>query len=320
MDSSNRRAIVVIGSINVDMVVKTPHLPKPGETVTGKEFFTAAGGKGANQAVAAARLGGEVLMLARVGGDDFGDAAVENLRAEGIDTRRVTRAEGLPTGVALISVDERGENQIVVAPGANDSLGPDFIESAFADVREASLILLQLEIPLESVQQVLRLARQKHCRVILDPAPARELPRSMLERIWLLTPNEIEAETLSGVKVDDADTARAAAEKLLAAGAENLAVTLGSRGVLLANEHFNEVIPAPKVDAVDSTAAGDCFNGALASALAQGHGLPECVRFGCAAAAKSVTRRGAQSSLPFARELQDWPMAANVDGNNPGRV
>lgn len=309
MGTSTQCRITVIGSINTDMVVKTPRLPEPGQTVIGGEFFMTAGGKGANQAVAAARLGrnmdAKVAMVGKVGADVFGDSAIARLESEGIDTGFVSRDGERPSGVALISVDDSGENHIVVAPGANDTVGGDLVERAFANVPDASLVLLQLEIPLAAVEKAVMLALKKGCRVILDPAPARELPVSLVGGAYLLTPNETEAEILTGIEVGDEYSAREAAEKLLAGGVANVAITLGAQGVLLANDEDEQLIPAPEVNAVDTTAAGDCFNGALAVALAGGRSLEDSVKFACKAASIAVTRLGAQDAMPYAHELED---------------
>jgi len=303
MIGSTQSVITVIGSINTDMVVKTAQLPAAGETVTGGAFFMAAGGKGGNQAVAAVRLGAQVSMVANLGTDMFGDAAITRLQAEGVDCNYVSRDEQHASGVALISVDDRGENHIAVAPGANATLRKQYVEDAFEQVQASSLVLMQLEIPMDIVVTVAELCTEKGCRLILDPAPAQDLPEAVIAGVYLLTPNETEAESLTGIQVVDEDTAREAATKLLAAGAQNVAITLGKQGVFLANEEVSHLIPSSVVDAVDTTAAGDCFNGAMAAALAGGGSLSESIDFACKAAAISVTRLGAQDSMPYVREL-----------------
>lgn len=303
MIGSTQSVITVIGSINTDMVVKTSVLPTAGETVTGGAFFMSAGGKGGNQAVAAARQGAQVSMVANLGTDMFGDAAITRLQAEGIDCKFVSRDEDQASGVALISVDDKGENHIVVAPGANATLHKQHVENAFEQVQASSLVLMQLEIPIDTVVRVSELCREKGCRLILDPAPAKDLPESVIAGVYLLTPNESEAESLTGIQVVDEDSAREAATKLLAAGAENVAITLGKQGVFLASDEVAHLIPSPVVDAVDTTAAGDCFNGSMAAALAGGSSLAESIDFASKAAAISVTRLGAQDSMPYAREL-----------------
>ncbi len=303
MNTSGRPAIYVIGSVNTDMVVKADRLPKPGQTVSGGDFFMSAGGKGGNQAVAAARLGANVRMVANLGADVFGDAAVKRLEAESVDTTLVRRDENQPSGVALISVDAAGENQIVVAPGANATLLEAQVDRAFETMPEGSLVLLQLEVPLPTVAHAVVVAGEKGCRVILDPAPAKALPGELLSGVFLLTPNETEAEALTGIDVHDQSSALEAARELRDAGVANVAITLGGEGVLLATAEGSELIPAPEVSAVDTTAAGDCFNGSLAVALAEGTSLREAAAFACRAAAISVTRLGAQDSMPFAGEV-----------------
>ncbi len=305
MGTSAHHQITVIGSINTDMVVRTPMLPKPGQTIVGGEFFMTAGGKGANQAVAAARLGAKVAMVGKVGADVFGDSAIDRLESEGIDTSLVSREGERPSGVALISVDDSGENHIVVAPGANESVDCEHIERAFTEIPHASLVLLQLEIPLKAVKHAVTLARKKECRIILDPAPARQLPSSLVAGAYLLTPNETEAEILTGINVSDENSASEAAAGLLAAGATNVAITLGAGGVLLATGENTRLFPALDVNAVDTTAAGDCFNGSLAVALTRGLSLENSVEFACRAASIAVTRLGAQEAMPYASELDD---------------
>lgn len=304
MNMSGRPAIYVIGSVNTDMVVKADRLPKPGQTVSGGDFFTSAGGKGGNQAVAAARLGANVRMVANLGEDVFGDAAVKRLEAESVDTTHVSRDENQPSGVALISVDAQGENQIVVAPGANATLLEAQVDRAFETLPEGSLVLMQLEVPLPTVIHAVAVAGEKGCRVILDPAPARALPGDLLAGVFLLTPNETEAEALTGIDVHDEASALEAARELRDAGVPNVAITLGGEGVLLATAEDSEFIPAPEVSAVDTTAAGDCFNGSLAVGLAAGKSLREATAFACRAAAISVTRLGAQDSMPFEGEVE----------------
>lgn len=297
--------ICVIGSSNTDMVVKAAKLPAPGETVIGGTFLMNPGGKGANQAVAAARLGGSVTFVARVGNDIFGNQALEQFGREGIRTEFVLTDPEQPSGVALIGVDERGENSIVVAPGANARLDERQVAVALAVLDAPALVLLQLEIPLPSVEAAVRLSAEKGLRVILNPAPAQPLPDELLRRLFLITPNETEAELLTGIRVTDAATAEQAAHRLRNRGVPNVVVTLGARGAYLLTGEAGRLIPAPPVTAIDTTAAGDCFNGALALALAESFALPEAVAFACKAAALSVTRMGAQASMPQRREVDD---------------
>jgi ribokinase len=295
--------ILVVGSSNTDMVVKTSCLPGPGQTVLGGEFFMNAGGKGANQAVAAARLNGAVNFVTRLGNDLFGEQALGLLKEESIDTRYITIDPAQPSGVALITVDAKGENCIVVAPGANAALGPDDILSAGQAIRETEIILVQLEIPLATVEKLVELAAAAHKRVILNPAPPRVLPESLLRQVSVLTPNEKEAEWMSGIPVTDHVTALQSAKALSDRGIGTVIITLGNRGALVWNEGICTIIPAPAVVAVDSTAAGDVFNGALAVALAEGKSMIESVTFANHAAALSVTKLGAQSSAPTRRDV-----------------
>ena len=296
--------IYVIGSINTDMVAMTDHLPTPGETVMGGEFMMTAGGKGANQAVAAARLDGDVTMVGRLGADIFGDQSVARLKAEKINCDFISRDSAAASGVALISVDGEGENHIVVAPGANNTLHIDTIDTALSSLPENAIVLMQLEIPIETVAHVISFAKDSNRKVILDPAPARELPENFLDGLFLITPNETEATHLSGIEVIDQNSAKTAAKKLLQTGAQNVAITMGADGVLLASGDENlQLIASPTVNAVDTTAAGDCFNGALSVALANGLELEEGINKACHAASISVTRKGAQDSMPFSGEV-----------------
>jgi len=308
-----RARIVVVGSSNTDMVVKADRIPVPGETVTGGQFVMAAGGKGANQAVAAARLGAQVTFVAKLGQDMFGDQAIENYAKEGIVTNLILRDPESHTGVALIMVDEEGENLIAVASGANHALRPEDIERAADRIREADVVMLQLETPMETVEFTAQVAADAGVPVILDPAPAAPLSEALLRRVTYLTPNESEAERLTGVPVRDEASARAAAEKLLAAGARHVIVTLGPKGALVAGPGQATMVPGYAVKARDSTAAGDAFNGGLASALANGMPLEEAVREASLVGALSVTRMGAQPSLPTAEELRRF--AEEVAGN-----
>ncbi|MCY4358939.1 MAG: ribokinase [Gammaproteobacteria bacterium] len=297
MNAPNQQ-IHIIGSINTDLVISAGNLPAPGQSVLGGEFLMCGGGKGANQAVAAARLGAKVSMVGCVGDDLFGNTAMRRLQEEGINCSGIVRHADVATGVALIHVDSQGENQIMVAPGANNLVNEKQIVAALQTAERDSVILLQMEIPLAIVEAAVREAKSKSCRIILDPAPAAALPSETLAQIFLLTPNQSEAAVLTGVHVDSVAKATRAAEALLERGVTNAAITLGANGVLLATESSCELIAAPKVQAVDSTAAGDCFCGAVSVALIRGASLPEAVHFACQAAAISVTRSGAQQSLP----------------------
>ncbi len=299
--------VVVVGSSNTDMVVKTAHLPKPGETVVGGTFVMAAGGKGANQAVAAARLGGKTTFIAKVGDDLFGKQAVEGYQKEGIDTRWVFRDPERPTGVALILVEESGENLISVASGANEALTPQDIDAAAEVLRSADIVVMQLEIPLPTVCRAAEIAAAAGVPVILDPAPApdRPLPEDLLRHVAYLKPNESEAERLTGVHVMDADSAQVAADRLLACGPRAVIITLGARGALVVERPGEGVmVPPHTVSAVDTTAAGDAFSGALAVALARGESLLDAARFAAVAGALAASRMGAQPSLPTEAEVR----------------
>lgn len=295
--------IVVIGSTNTDMVVRSHKLPTPGETVLGGALFTNAGGKGANQAVAAARLGGNVVFIAKTGNDVWGNQSRELLARENIDCRYVLVDADTPSGMAFITIDDHGENCIVVASGANDKLTALEVLSAKSDIEEADVVLMQLETPLDTVEVVAQSVQAWCKKLILNPAPACALPEALLRCLYLITPNETEAELLTGIKVFDAPSAHQAAQSLHRQGVKNVIVTMGSQGAYLYSEGVGELIASPKVHAVDTTAAGDTFNGALAVALANGRSLRQAVVFGNQAAAISVTRAGAQCSAPYLGEM-----------------
>ena len=305
-------SIVVIGSSNTDLVIKVARIPKPGETVLGGEFARNAGGKGANQAVGAARAGGAVSFIGRVGHDDFGRRALTGLAAEGINVDHVIQDPAEPSGVALIFVGDGGENSIAVASGANARLEPADVRKGRRVFRGAKVLLVQLEIPLETVEAAVGLATAAGVRVILNPAPARPLPQSLLRRVFLLTPNESEAEILTGVRVTSEASAAEAAQRLLALGVENVIVTMGRRGAFVSGNGVRQFVPAYRIKAVDSTAAGDIFNGTLALALAEGKPLVEAARFASAAAAISVTRLGAQASAPTREQIDRFLLSGKV--------
>lgn len=295
--------IVVIGSTNTDMVIKTGHLPTPGETILGGEFFMNPGGKGANQAVAASRLGGDVDFISKTGNDIFGEQSVENLRREGVNTENMIVDPENPSGVALITVDSKAENCIVVAPGANTTLKPDDIDKAIKQIGIAEIVLLQLEIPIKTVEYAAQIAYRNNKKVILNPAPAQKLSDSILKTIHILTPNETEAEILTGIKVTNSDTAEKAAQILKKKGVEIVIITMGANGAFIRTDSLSELIPAPEVKAVDTTAAGDAFNGALAVAVSEGFNIREAVQFANKAGSIAVTRPGAQASTPYRREV-----------------
>ncbi|WP_090382979.1 ribokinase [Dyadobacter sp. SG02] len=299
-----KQKVLVIGSSNTDMVVKTEHFPKPGETVLGGTFLMNPGGKGANQAVAAARLGADVRFVARTGNDIFGKQALGGFEKEGIDTRFITESAELASGVALITVNAQGQNEIVVASGANMDLQPAHIPAhAFENVEWA---LLQLEIPAETVRWALAKCAEMQVCAILNPAPAMQLGPGFLDGLYLITPNETETELITGIAVESEETLQKAAQYFIEHGVRNVIITLGSKGIYLASESFTGIIAAPVVEAVDSTAAGDVFNGALLKALADGASLEQASRYACRAAAISVTRMGAQSSAPYHHELESF--------------
>jgi ribokinase len=295
--------ILVVGSSNTDMIIRVPRIPKPGETILGGAFSMASGGKGANQAVAAARAGGRVTFVARVGDDVFGERALTNFAIDGIDARFVFRTPDSASGIALINVDGRGENSISVASGANALLSVEDLDSANDAFVAADILLLQLESPMETVEAALRKARARGVPVVLNPAPARPLDDALMRLVSVLTPNEHEAEILTGIAVADERGAREAAGRLRERGPRAVLITLGERGVFASSEGFEGLAPAFKVNPVDTTAAGDVFNGALAVALAEGLSMADALRFAQAAAAISVTRPGAQPSAPTWAEI-----------------
>jgi len=296
--------VTVVGSLNMDLVARSPRIPRPGETILGGEFRTAPGGKGANQAVAAARMGGQVSMVGRVGSDAFAQSLLDGLAADGIDHAYVMRDPEAATGVALIVVDDRGENSIVVASGANMRLSPADVDAAEAAIAAADVLLLQLEVPLEVVVRAAEVGRAHGATVILNPAPACPLPPELLSLIDVLIPNESETALLTHLPVGDRAEIEAAALALRELGVDTVVLTLGEQGALLVEKGKQEVVPAFEVTPVDTTAAGDAFVGGFAVALAEGRSLADAVRWGNAAGALATTQLGAQPSLPARRAVE----------------
>ena len=298
----SKKTILVVGSSNTDMTAKTKNLPRPGETVLGGVFTMGAGGKGANQAVAARRLGGKVQFICKVGRDMFGDNAVKQYEAEGLDTSGILRSD-LPSGVALIYVDELAENCIVVASGANGDLGEADIEASRKAIEACGILLLQLESPIPSVLKAAKIAHEAGAMVVLNPAPACDLPEELFRYIDLFIPNETELSTFSGLPVEDAESAQKAAAVMQGKGVGKLIVTMGSKGALICEGGPAVFVPAHKVKAVDTTAAGDTFCGALCVAISEGKSLKEAAEFACAASALTVQKMGAQNSIPFRKDI-----------------
>ncbi|MEQ1588691.1 MAG: ribokinase [Cyclobacteriaceae bacterium] len=295
--------IYIIGSSNTDMVVKAERLPAPGETILGGTFLMNAGGKGANQAVAAARLGGRVTLVANVGNDLFGEQSILQFNQENINTNYISVDPIQPSGVALINVNAQGENCIAVAPGANGKLTPKLLTAFFEAIKSPAMVLVQLEIPIPTVEYIIEQCQQRSIPVILNPAPAHVLSKEVLRNVFLITPNETEAELLTGIRITDNASAQKAARVFHEMGIPNVVLTLGERGAYWSSPKGSGLVSVPVVTAMDTTAAGDCFNGALAVALAEDRILDDAVQFACMAASISVTRMGAQSSMPTRKEV-----------------
>lgn len=302
--------ILVVGSLNMDLVVKMPAIPRPGETLLGGSFATFPGGKGANQAVAARRLGARVTMVGRVGSDAFGEQMLKIVAAEGIDTRFIGIDAQSATGVALITVDAQGQNSIAVASGANFTLTGAEVRAAWEQISQVDLLVMPLETPIETIYTAATIAKERGARVILNPAPARDLDTALLRKIDVLIPNESETERLTGIPIQTDADARSAGAALLSQGVGSVVLTLGERGALVVTSNpaqpGYQLVPALPVQVVDTTAAGDGFVGALATALGEGLSLVEAARFANAAAAISVTRVGAQPSLPYRSEVDQF--------------
>lgn len=296
--------VLVVGSANMDLVVTTERFPEPGETIFGKKFEFFPGGKGANQAVACARLGGKTFFIGKMGNDDFQKRLSENMKKSGVNLEHLFIDENENTGTALITVDGNGENEIIVISGSNMALAPENIEEKTDVFEKVNVVVSQLEVPLETVIKVSEISHKKDIIFILNPAPAKELPEKLISVVDYLTPNETELEILSGIEVNDENSIEKAGEKLLEKGVKNIIVTMGERGAYLINNKEKKIFPATKVEVVDSTGAGDAFNGALACALSRGKEIGKAIEFAISVASYSVTKMGAQSSMPSIDDLK----------------
>ena len=300
------KPVTVVGSANMDLVVKSPRIPAIGETILGDDFFMLPGGKGANQAVAAAKVGADVYLVAKLGEDMYGSESLNNFKTVGINTKYITRTKDAPSGVALINIDDKGQNQIVVVPGANSKLSLADIENASPAIAQSAVVVAQLEIQLSTVQKAAQMAKKHGAQFILNPAPAQTLPAELLAIVDILTPNETEASLLTGINVTDVDSAGKASRKLLDCGVKAVIITMGEQGFLLTTPQQSKFVKAIKVTPVDSTAAGDAFTGSLAAALASGKSIEEAADFANYVAALSVTKVGAQASMPTLKEVEDF--------------
>lgn len=304
-----RNKVVVIGSYNTDLTIKTERIPRLGETVIGGVFTEGGGGKGANQAVAAVRAGAHVSFIARVGYDVLGQNGIQRLSEEGISTRYIVYDADVPTGTAFIVVDEHGENSIVVASGANARLSSDDILAAYDEIASAAVLLVQLESPIETIRKAVEIAHQKGVIVILNPAPVRPLEQDLLREIDIITPNKVEAEMLTGIKVTDEASLHAIVKKFFEYGIKNVLITLGSKGIFAGHSGTMELIPAFKVCSIDSTGAGDVFSGSISAFLSEGMSIEKAVKMANASASLSVTRMGAQNSAPHRKEIEEFFVA-----------
>jgi ribokinase len=295
--------IIVFGSINMDFIARTSRLPVPGETIIGYDFQNLPGGKGANQAVACARLGAETMMIGCVGSDIFGDNIITELKNSKVDVSLISRNNRVSTGVALITVNETGENNIIIIPGANGEVGKNELMILESTLEKVDILLLQLEIPIDIVLQAAILGKEKKVTVILDPAPAQKFPEELFRLVDVFTPNEIETASLVGFNIDSWDKASKAAHIFLQKGVRQSVIKMGNKGTLLTNQKFEQIYPSVPVEAIDTVGAGDAFNGALAVALNEGKTINEAVQWGNAAGAFAVTRKGAQTAMPSRSEL-----------------
>ncbi|MEG9475286.1 ribokinase [Mannheimia indoligenes] len=298
--------LTVLGSINADHVISVPYFAKPGETLTGHSYHIAYGGKGANQAVAAARLGAKVSFIGCIGDDGIGKAMKTAFEKDDINTRPIKSVSNEMTGIAMIQVAESGENSIVISAGANGHLDETVVAEFQSEITQADCLLMQLETPLPAIIQAAKIAKENNTQVVLNPAPARALPDELLSLLDMITPNETEAEILTGIKVVDETSAKLAAQAFHQKGIEKVLITLGSKGVFVSENGQGEIVAGFRVNAVDTTAAGDTFNGALVTAMLEDKPLNEAIRFAHAAAAISVTRKGAQPSIPSRQETLDF--------------
>lgn len=298
------KKIIVVGSSNVDLTARVRRLPLPGETIGGATLLRANGGKGANQAVAAARMGADVVLITCLGNDASGEMLSSQLASDGVDTSCI-KLSATPTGTALIFVDDNAENCIAVAPGSNNDLMPADIDAARSAMEGAAYLLVQLEIPMPTVVRSVELADSLGLKTIMNPAPMNPVPEELFSHVWLITPNQTEAEQLTGVHVETEEDASRAAEALFAKGVKNVIVTMGSKGSLVCTPEGREFVPSRKVNAIDTTGAGDVYNGALVAALSQGKSLLEAACIATLASSIAVTRLGAQTSAPYANEIDN---------------
>lgn len=298
--------ILVIGSFMMDLVTRTPRAPKEGETIKGLSFSQFTGGKGANQAVAAAKLGGDVTMIGMIGADSFGEAQIQSLKSAGINTAYISRTEKASTGIGFITLEESGKNRIIIVPGANLLYTPEELYKNKSLISDADIIVLQFEIPMDTTYKSLELCCELGKTVILNPAPSEKIEPDYLKRVTYLILNEVEAKDFTGINIIDRDSAKKAAEKLLEQGCRNVIITMGCNGVFFLNSNEEYYVESFKVDAVDTTAAGDGFIGAFTYGLQNKHSHKECIEFANAAAALSVTRMGAQPSLPYLSEVKEF--------------
>lgn len=300
------KKLTVLGSINVDHIIQVPHFPQPGETISGENYHTVFGGKGANQAVAAARSGADVTFIACIGDDDIGQKMKNSFKEQGINVETITTIPQKSTGIAMIQIDNNGENSIVISPGANSHLTIETVEKFKQKIIDSDALLMQLETPLEAIIHATKIASQSGKYTILNPAPAKLLPDELFSHLTMITPNETETEVLTGIKVIDEQTAIQAATIFHKKGVKIVLITLGKKGVFISHNQSKKTIPCFRVNAKDTTAAGDTFNGALITALLENKSLEQAIIFAHAAAAISVTQIGAQSSIPTRKEILDF--------------